>query len=190
MQSKFSPSHDPPQIASQRPLIFIFHFPYQPLACCIFFNWSAPNVMNIYSIWLCANEELSAFPVVGPPLVFHRSVISCYNADIQSLDSKTAGTSLCIWNHSVWIQNNAPRLCDVSMCIITQLVYFSFLIQCCTFYGFSIQRHTIYLKCNSWKIYTYSIFCKLARSLPVLKILRSIFSSWLYAHFVIFTCKW
>lgn len=73
-------------------------------------NWSVHNVMNLYkAISQC--EYLSAFPVLtSASHLSHISIISKYNADIQSLDSKPAGTPRHTKSHRMWILNNVLRL--------------------------------------------------------------------------------
>lgn len=81
---------------------------YLPGLLCIF-NWSVHNVMNLYKA-ISQNEYLSAFPVLRyASHLSHISIISKYNADIQSPDSKTVGTPRHTKSHRIWIQNNALR---------------------------------------------------------------------------------
>lgn len=75
--------------------------------------------MNLYEA-ISQNEYLSAVPVLrSASHLSHISIISKYNADIQSLDSKTVGTP---WHTKPQNVNTkqCSEACDAWMCIITQ----------------------------------------------------------------------
>ena len=78
--------------------------------------------VSVYSIdlfimlWIYIRPSLWARTYLHSPALAssshlsHISIISRYTADIQGLDSKTAGTPRLTESHRMWIQNNAPRL--------------------------------------------------------------------------------